>query len=175
MEIQYIFNFEICFKFFQIPENSWKIPISVLDIQELLFRCRLSHKYSNFTIIKLLLAGVGVTLVLRITALFLIYLSFIVTIRFLKLGEATPEMFISLLLTEHTKSLLEWNCINFKHTGFLEYKNVRDVLKFNGTCKLFVLFKQKVTLLLDTICRLPNNLCVLYAEKKIEAKQSKKA
>ena len=159
MEIQYIFNFEICLKLFQIPENSWKLPISVLNIQELLFRCRLSHKYSNFTIIKLLLAGVGVTLVLRITALFLIYLSFIVTIRFLKLGEATPEMFISLLLTEHNKSLLESNCINFKHIGFLEYKNVRDILKINGTCKLFVLFKQKVALLLDTIFRLPNNSC----------------
>lgn len=157
MEIQYIFNFEICLKLFQIPENSWKLPISVLNIQELLFRCRLSHKYSNFTIIKLLLAGVGVTLVLRITALFLIYLSFIVTIRFLKLGEATPEMFISLLLTEHNKSLLESNCI--KHIGFLEYKNVRDILKINGTCKLFVLFKQKVALLLDTIFRLPNNSC----------------
>lgn len=112
---------------------------------------------------------------LRITALFFIYLSFIVTIRFLKLGEATPEMLISLLLTEHTKSLLESNCINFKHVGFLEYKNVRDILKINGTCKLFVLFKQKVALLLDTICRFPNNSCVLYAKKKIEAKRLKKA
>ena len=110
---------------------------------------------------------------LRITALFFIYLSFIVTIRFLKLGEATPEMFISLLLTEHTKSLLESNCINFKHIGFLEYKNVCDILKINGT--LFVLFKQKVALLLDTICRFPNNSCVLYAKKKIEAKRLKKA